>query len=127
MAEIVLQRVMKNYGPLYAVNDVSLTVNDGEFVALVGPSGCGTTTTLNRIAGLLPMSGGDATPEGGKFFGPQVRPDDDLAGGAPAIRRKCGHNLCAPRSFSDGASRTWSPRPVMCMAVPFSTMWLKYI
>ena len=59
MAEIVLQRVMKNYGPLYAVNDVSLTVNDGEFVALVGPSGCGKTTTLNLIAGLLPMSGGD--------------------------------------------------------------------
>ncbi|WP_108396063.1 ABC transporter ATP-binding protein [Devosia submarina] len=59
MAEIVLQHVMKNYGSLYAVNDVSLTVNDGEFVALVGPSGCGKTTTLNLIAGLLPMSGGD--------------------------------------------------------------------
>jgi multiple sugar transport system ATP-binding protein len=59
MAEVVLQHVMKNYGKLYAVNDVSLTVNDGEFVALVGPSGCGKTTTLNLIAGLLPMSGGD--------------------------------------------------------------------
>ena len=59
MAEIVLQHVMKNYGTMYAVNDVSFTVNDGEFVALVGPSGCGKTTTLNLIAGLLPMSGGD--------------------------------------------------------------------
>jgi multiple sugar transport system ATP-binding protein len=59
MAEIVLQNVMKTYGSLYAVNDVSLTVNHGEFVALVGPSGCGKTTTLNLIAGLLPMSGGD--------------------------------------------------------------------
>ncbi|MDB5473708.1 MAG: MalK [Devosia sp.] len=59
MAEIVLQRVMKTYGSLYAVNDVSFTVNDGEFVALVGPSGCGKTTTLNLIAGLLPMTGGD--------------------------------------------------------------------
>jgi len=59
MAEVVLQHVMKNYGSLYAVNDVSFTVNDGEFVALVGPSGCGKTTTLNLIAGLLPMSGGD--------------------------------------------------------------------
>ncbi|KRA47425.1 ABC transporter ATP-binding protein [Devosia sp. Root635] len=59
MAEVVLQNVIKTYGNLYAVNDVSLTVNDGEFIALVGPSGCGKTTTLNLIAGLLPMSGGD--------------------------------------------------------------------
>ncbi|RYE51386.1 MAG: ABC transporter ATP-binding protein, partial [Rhizobiaceae bacterium] len=61
MAEVVLEHVMKSYGNLYAVNDVSFTVNDGEFVALVGPSGCGKTTTLNLIAGLLPMSGGDIT------------------------------------------------------------------
>ena len=33
--------------------------SDGEFVALVGPSGCGKTTTLNLIAGLIPMSGGE--------------------------------------------------------------------
>jgi multiple sugar transport system ATP-binding protein len=59
MAEVVLQHVMKTYGNVFAVNDVSFTVNDGEFVALVGPSGCGKTTTLNLIAGLLPMSGGD--------------------------------------------------------------------
>jgi len=59
MAEVVLSHVMKSYGSLFAVNDVSFTVNDGEFVALVGPSGCGKTTTLNLIAGLLPMSGGD--------------------------------------------------------------------
>ena len=59
MAEVVLQHVMKYYGDLAAVNDVNFTVNHGEFVALVGPSGCGKTTTLNLIAGLLPMSGGD--------------------------------------------------------------------
>ena len=41
------------------MNHVSLTVEDGEFVALVGPSGCGKTTTLNLVAGLIPMSGGD--------------------------------------------------------------------
>ena len=42
-----------------AVDDVSFTVDDGEFVALVGPSGCGKTTTLNLIAGLIPISDGD--------------------------------------------------------------------
>jgi multiple sugar transport system ATP-binding protein len=59
MAEVRLDNVVKNYGPLYAVNHVSLTVEDGEFVALVGPSGCGKTTTLNLVAGLIPISGGD--------------------------------------------------------------------
>ena len=61
MAQVILKDVVKNYGNVYAVNHVSLTVEDGEFVALVGPSGCGKTTTLNLIAGLLPMSGGDIT------------------------------------------------------------------
>ncbi|WDR04500.1 ABC transporter ATP-binding protein [Devosia rhodophyticola] len=59
MAQVVLKEIVKQYGSLYAVNNVSLTVEDGEFVALVGPSGCGKTTTLNLVAGLLPMTGGD--------------------------------------------------------------------
>ena len=59
MAEVVLKDVIKNYGSVYAVNNVSFTVNDGEFVALVGPSGCGKTTTLNLIAGLIPITGGE--------------------------------------------------------------------
>jgi multiple sugar transport system ATP-binding protein len=59
VAQVVLQDVVKTYGSVYAVNHVSLTVEDGEFVALVGPSGCGKTTTLNLVAGLIPMSGGD--------------------------------------------------------------------
>lgn len=59
MAKVILQDVVKTYGNVYAVNHVSLTIEDGEFVALVGPSGCGKTTTLNLVAGLIPMSGGD--------------------------------------------------------------------
>jgi multiple sugar transport system ATP-binding protein len=59
VAKVILQDVVKTYGSVYAVNHVSLTVEHGEFVALVGPSGCGKTTTLNLVAGLVPISGGD--------------------------------------------------------------------
>jgi multiple sugar transport system ATP-binding protein len=59
MAQVVLKDLVKTYGSVYAAKDVSLTVNDGEFVALVGPSGCGKTTTLNLIAGLIPITSGD--------------------------------------------------------------------
>jgi multiple sugar transport system ATP-binding protein len=59
MAGVVLNEVTKTYGTVPAVKDVSLVVEDGEFVALVGPSGCGKTTTLNLIAGLIPLSSGE--------------------------------------------------------------------
>src|SRR3954451_6068720 len=59
MAHVILKDLVKTYGSFKAVNDVSLTVNDGEFVALVGPSGCGKTTTLNLVAGLIPITSGD--------------------------------------------------------------------
>ena len=59
MAQVVLRDVVKRYGDLTVVDHVSLTVEDGEFVALVGPSGCGKTTTLNLVAGLIELSDGD--------------------------------------------------------------------
>ena len=61
MAQAVLKDLVKTYGKFKAVNTVSLTVNDGEFVALAGPSGCGKTTTLNLVAGLIPITSGDIT------------------------------------------------------------------
>ena len=59
MAQVRLRDVVKTYGEHLAVDRVSLTVEDGEFVALVGPSGCGKTTTLNLIAGLIELTDGD--------------------------------------------------------------------
>jgi multiple sugar transport system ATP-binding protein len=60
MAEIVLDQVSKKYpdGSL-AVDNVDITIADGEFIILVGPSGCGKSTTLNMIAGLEDISSGE--------------------------------------------------------------------
>ena len=52
MAEIKIENVTKRFGDFVAVDDVSLTVEDQEFVVLLGPSGCGKTTLLRAIAGL---------------------------------------------------------------------------
>jgi multiple sugar transport system ATP-binding protein len=52
MAEITLAQVSKRFGPVTAVSDLSLTIADGEFVALLGPTGAGKTTTLRLVAGL---------------------------------------------------------------------------
>src|SRR3982751_3880209 len=59
VGEIVLDHVTKDFGNgVLAVNDVSLTIGEGEFMVLVGPSGCGKTTLLRSIGGLERISGG---------------------------------------------------------------------
>lgn len=58
MAEIELQSVRKTFGKVVAVNDISLTIHDREFMVLLGPSGCGKTTLLRAIAGLEQIDAG---------------------------------------------------------------------
>ena len=56
--ELRLDRLSRDFGTMHALRDVTLTIQQGEFIALLGPSGCGKSTTLNCIAGLLPATGG---------------------------------------------------------------------
>jgi len=60
MPDIVLTHVEKNYGSggRNAVDDLNLTIADGEFLCVLGPSGCGKTTTLRMLAGLEHPTGG---------------------------------------------------------------------
>jgi ABC-type sugar transport system ATPase subunit len=61
---IELRQVSKRFGGVSAVEDVSLTVADGELVALLGPSGGGKTTVLRMIAGLEVPTSGDLLVRG---------------------------------------------------------------
>jgi ABC-type sugar transport system ATPase subunit len=59
MARLELRRVTKRFGAVLALNDVNLTVEDGEFFVVVGPNGSGKTTLLRVIAGLVEPDVGD--------------------------------------------------------------------
>ncbi|WP_299821083.1 ABC transporter ATP-binding protein [uncultured Roseibium sp.] len=60
MAELQLKSVEKTYGSGFkAVHGIDLTVQEGEFMVLVGPSGCAKSTTLRMIAGLETITGGE--------------------------------------------------------------------
>lgn len=58
MAFLELKGLVKRYGDFTAVEDCSLSVEQGEFLCLLGPSGCGKTTTLQMIAGFAQPSAG---------------------------------------------------------------------
>lgn len=73
-----IEKLRKEFGSLVAVNDLTLEVKSGEFVSLLGASGCGKSTTLNMIAGLV-------EPTSGKIF----VGDQDITNVSP-IQRNVG-------------------------------------
>ena len=68
---IQITNISKTFGPFTALKNVSLTIRNGELVALLGPSGCGKTTLLRIIAGLEQADAGS---------GPVLFHDDDDEG-----------------------------------------------
>ncbi len=79
MAAIEMKNIVKEYGDGFpAVNDISIDVQDGEFMILVGPSGCGKSTLLRMIVGLEDITAGDMVI-GGKQVNDLAPRDRNLA------------------------------------------------
>jgi ABC-type Fe3+/spermidine/putrescine transport system ATPase subunit len=70
MTKLVLTGLGKNFDAVAAVQDVSLTLQEGEFVSLLGPSGCGKTTTLRMIAGFMSPTTGTIEMNGAVLSAP---------------------------------------------------------
>ena len=58
---IVLNQLTKNYGTHRGINDLSFSVNEGEFFGFIGPNGAGKSTTIRTLMGLIHPSGGNAS------------------------------------------------------------------
>lgn len=68
MPKIELKHITKSFGSFKAVDDLTLTIEDGDFITLLGPSGCGKTTTLRQIAGLETPTSGEIVIDGKVVF-----------------------------------------------------------
>jgi iron(III) transport system ATP-binding protein len=82
MADVVIDGVSKRFGPVAVLDDLSLTVANGDTLAIVGPSGCGKTTILRLVAGLELVDAGSITIDGTVVSGPSW---------VPAHRRGIGY------------------------------------
>ncbi len=69
MSEIALQHISKRFKDITALDDVSFTIQNGEFFVLLGPTGAGKTTTLRVIAGLERQTEGDILFDGQRMNG----------------------------------------------------------
>lgn len=95
-----IDNVTKQFGSLQAVKSVSLSVNRGEFFALLGPSGCGKTTLLRMIGGFLLPTTGKILIEGQDITrtGPENRPVNTVFQGYGlfphmTVRQNIGYGL----------------------------------
>src|ERR1700676_1978035 len=79
-AAIVAEHLVRRFGQVTAVNDVSFRVERGEIFGFLGPNGSGKTTVIKMLTGLLPLRGGTAHVEG-----VDVRTDSE------AVREKIGY------------------------------------
>ena len=61
---IEVKNLVKNYGNVKAVKDISFTVGDGEILGFLGPNGAGKSTTMNILTGYISMTSGEVKIDG---------------------------------------------------------------
>lgn len=64
MFKLIVKNIKKDFGPLKTIKDISIGLNEGEFVAILGPSGCGKSTLFNIVAGLTRPDTGEVLING---------------------------------------------------------------
>ncbi|ABS13368.1 MULTISPECIES: ABC transporter ATP-binding protein [Brucella] len=64
MSQVDIQNISKSFGSLKVLDDINISIRDGEFLTLVGPSGCGKSTLVRIIAGLESQSAGTISVDG---------------------------------------------------------------
>ena len=69
MSLLETRNLTKEFGGLTALDDVTLSINEGELVSLIGPNGAGKSTLINVITGLLPPTEGEITYHGNNIVG----------------------------------------------------------
>lgn len=76
MPEVALRGITMRFGKVLAVDEVDLTIADGEYVTILGPSGCGKTTLIRIIAGILEPTHGEVTIAGKGMKGVPIEERD---------------------------------------------------
>lgn len=76
MATVSIKNLVKKYGDIQALEEISIDVKDKEFLTILGPSGCGKTTLLRLIAGLEVPSSGDILVDGKSVLDIPIRERD---------------------------------------------------
>lgn len=73
-----LKHIVKKYDDNVILDDISLSVEDGEIISILGPSGGGKTTLLNVILGITPISSGQIVYDGTDLSGVSMRSEDSI-------------------------------------------------
>jgi len=101
MPSVKVDKVTKRFGSFTALENIEITVNDGEYVSIIGPSGCGKTTLLRIIAGII------------RSYEGNIYVDGELFNEKPIEERGIGYvfqNIALFPNMNIGGNVSYSPR-----------------